>query len=155
MQALLLLIIGVVSLVVELLLPGFGIFGIVGAIAVFISWAITIFSGVFGIFIVAIEIIIISLAFIFIIKKLKRMQIYGKIILTDVIRKEKKEISNLEELIGKEGVAKTDIKPFGRAEFNGIILDVYSDTEYIKVLSKIKVTRVFDNKMYVSISRAN
>ena len=128
----LLLIIGLASLIIELLMPGFGVFGITGVILMILSWGITIFKYTFGILIVLIELVAITLGLYFLIKRLKRMQIYGKFILSDVVEKDKKDIGNMEEFIGREGVCKTDLRPFGNAEFNGVVFEVLSDDGYIK-----------------------
>lgn len=153
--SIILLILGYVSIVIEMLIPGFGIFGIAGVISIAISWGITIFTIPIGIFIVMAEIILSIICFVFIIKKMKKMQIYGKVILTDVIGNNKKTVANLEQMIGKEGTTKTDMKPFGKVEINGMTLDAYSESGYIKVLSKIKVVRVIENKMYVAYINKN
>ena len=151
----LLLIVGLAFLVIELLIPGFGIFGIVGIILMILSWGITIFSFKLGILIVLLEIFAITLGLYIFIKKLKRMQVYGKFILSDVLENDKKDIGNMENFIGREGVCKTDLRPFGSAEFNGIVLDVLSDDGYIKKNSIIKVIKFEENKLYVRLANAN
>ncbi|MDE6181986.1 MAG: NfeD family protein, partial [Eubacteriales bacterium] len=102
----------------------------------------------FGIIIVLLEIIVCFLTFYTLIKKMKRMQLFGKIILSDSI-KNKKEFANLEEFIGREGMTKTALRPTGDAEFNGVILEVMSENGYIDNNTKIKVTRILENKLYV------
>lgn len=150
-----LLIVGLSCLFVELLIPGFGAFGIIGIILIILSWIITIFSFKFGILIVLIEILSITLGLYFAIKKLKRMQIYGKVILTDVLENDKKQVGNMEYFVGKEGISKTDLRPYGSGEFNGIALDVVSDDGYIKRNSLIKVIKFEDNKLYVGLVNRN
>ncbi len=152
---LLLLIIGLFCIFIELLMPGFGIFGIIGIIFIILSWAITIFTFKLGIVIVLIEIIFISILLFLIIKKLKNMQIYGKFILSDVVQQDKKEVGNMEELVGREGICRTDLRPFGSAEFNGVVLDVLSDDGYIKRNSLIKIVKFEDNKLYVRLVNGN
>ncbi len=151
----LLLIVGLAFLFIELIMPGFGIFGVLGLIFMILSWGITIFSFKLGALIVLIEILSITLFLYFFIKKLKRMQLYGKFILSDVLQNEKKDIGNMENFVGKEGICKTDLRPFGSAEFNGIILDVLSDDGYIKKNSIIKVIKFEQNKLYVRLANSN
>ena len=57
----LLLIVGLFCVFIELLMPGFGIFGILGIIFIILSWGITISTFKLGIVIVLIEIIFISI----------------------------------------------------------------------------------------------
>ncbi len=151
----LLLIVGLFCVFIELLMPGFGIFGILGIIFIILSWGITISTFKLGIVIVLIEIIFISILLFLIIKKLKNMQIYGKFILSDVVQQDKKEVGNMEELVGREGICKTDLRPFGSAEFNGVVLDVLSDDGYIKRNSLIKIIKFEDNKLYVRLVNGN
>ncbi len=151
----LLLIVGLTCLFIELLMPGFGVFGIIGIILILLSWGITIFTFKLGMVIVLIEIVLITTILYLTIKKLKRMQIYGKFILSDVVEKDKKQVGNMEEFVGREGICKTDLRPFGSAEFNGIILDVLSDDGYIKKNSLIKIIRFEDNKLYVRLINGN
>lgn len=156
MLAILTLIVGITFLIIELLMPGFGIFGIIGIGLTILSWGITIFMfKAFGIFIVLIEIAIITLGLFIALKKLKNKQIYGKFILSDVLEKEKKQIGNMEDFIGKEGICKTDLRPFGIGEFSGIVLEVLSDDGYIKKDSLIKITKFEENKLYVKLLNAN
>ena len=61
----------------------------------------------------------------------------------------------MEEFIGREGICKTDLRPFGSAEFNGIVLDVLSDDGYIKRNSLIKIIKFEDNKLYVRLVNSN
>ena len=151
----LLLIVGLLCVFIELLMPGFGIFGILGIIFIILSWIITIFTFKLGIVIVLIEIIFISILLFLIIKKLKNMQIYGKFILSDVVQQDKKEVGNMEELVGREGICRTDLRPFGNAEFNGVVLEVLSDDGYIKRNSLIKIIKFEDNKLYVRLVNGN
>lgn len=151
----LLLVVGLACLFVELLMPGFGVFGIVGAILIILSWGITIFTFRLGIVIVLVEIAVITVGLYLAIKKLKRMQIYGKVILNDVLQNDKKQVGNMEEFIGREGICKTDLRPFGSGEFNGVVLDVLSDDGYIKKNSLIRIIKFEDNKLYVKLVNSN
>lgn len=153
--SMLLLIFGMMSLIFELLLPGFGIFGLFGMIFIILSWGMTIFLFKFGVLIVLTEIILLSLLVLIIVKQLKNMKLYRKIVLSDVVGKEQKEIINIEHFIGMEGLTKTDLRPFGTAQFNDIIIEVLSDDGYIKSNSKIKVMRIEENKIYVKPLNCN
>ncbi len=156
MLAILTLLVGVTFLIIELLMPGFGIFGIIGLGLIILSWGVTIFIfKALGIFIVLVEIVIMALGLFIVIKKLKNKQIYGKFILSDVLEKEKKQVGNMEDFIGKEGICKTDLRPFGSGEFNGVVLDVLSDDGYIKKNSLIKITKFEENKLYVKLLNSN
>lgn len=148
------LIAGIILLGIELMVPGFGIFGILGVISILISWVMTILFFKFGIIIVLFEIVFISIGFYMLIKKMKKMQLFGKIILYDT-NKNKKDFANLEEFIGREGITKTALRPAGNAEFNGITVEVVSDSGYIDNNTKIKVIKILENKLYVKQLNCN
>ena len=55
----------------------------------------------------------------------------------------------MEYLIGKTGVAATDLRPGGKGSFDGIYFDVLSEGMYVKKGQGIKITRIKDNKIIV------
>ena len=59
------------------------------------------------------------------------------------------EEKDMEYLLGKKGVACTDLRPSGKGEFNGVKLDILSDGEFIKKGVKITVTEIKNNKIFV------
>lgn len=144
-----LLILGVTFLTVEALIPGFGFFGISGLISILISLIITITSIKFGVFIVLFEIIFIMFFVYLLFKYLKRSQFLGRIILDETLDFEEKEIGGTDYFLGKEGITKTILKPFGSAEFNGVTVEVCSDGNFIKEKTRIKVIEVTCNKIIV------
>tara|TARA_R110002096_G_scaffold215310_10_gene403142 strand:- start:4740 stop:6941 length:2202 start_codon:yes stop_codon:yes gene_type:complete len=52
-------------------------------------------------------------------------------------------------LLGKAGVAKTDLRPSGKAVIDGKLLDVTSDSEFIEEGSAIKVGAVYGDRIVV------
>lgn len=153
--ALILLLIGIICLFTEVFIPGFGVFGITGIILTIISAVITVIFIPFGIIIVVSEIILLSLLMLIVLNYIKKHQLYGKIILDETLNYEKKEMGDLEYFLGKEGITKTPLKPFGNVDFNGVIIEAYSDGEYIQPHEKIKVINVHDNKIYVKRLNSN
>lgn len=156
MQALtiVLLILGVIFLAIELIIPGFGVFGVLGLIFISISGIATILFFKFGLIVVLIELIFIISVLYILIKKLKSKQLFSKIILSDNTN-DVKEFANLEDFIGREGITKTVLRPAGNAEFNGVIMEVISDSGYIENNKKIKCIRILNNKIYVKKSNSN
>lgn len=147
--ALIFLIIGALCLLSEIFIPGFGFFGITGIISLIVSSVITVLFVPFGVFIVLAEILALGLILIIVLKYIKRHQLHGKIILDETLNDDKKEIAGLDYFIGKSGVTKTPLRPFGSADFNGNTVDVYSEGEYISEHESIKVVAVRENKIYV------
>lgn len=144
-----LLVIGLVLLLVELTLPGFGVSGVTGFILVIVSSIVTIIYLPFGIFIVLGELALIAFICFILFRYLRSKQLYGKLILDETLNEEKKEIGKPEFLLGKEGITKTPLRPHGEADFNGLVIDVYSSGQYIPVSRSIKVISVDDQKIIV------
>ena len=59
------------------------------------------------------------------------------------------EEKDMEYLIGKKGVAISDLKPAGKGEFAGVKFDVMSAKKYIKKDSVLVITEVKDNRIIV------
>ena len=59
------------------------------------------------------------------------------------------EEKDMEYLIGKKGVAISDLKPAGKGEFDGVKFDVMSANYYIKKDSVLVITEVKDNRIIV------
>lgn len=53
--------------------------------------------------------------------------------------------------IGEEGIALSTLRPAGKAEINGKIIEVRSEGEYIDANSKIRIQRVVNNQIIVKL----
>lgn len=154
---LLLLILGVILLFIELIaLPGFGIVGGLGLIAIFSGLILMLIShpipyGQFqkAITLMGSSFLIAIFLFLFSLKFLPRTKLWHKIILE--YSQGTKFKSNLEEmqLLGKIGVALSDLRPVGKAKFNDRIFDVVSEGDYIEKGANIKVVNIVSNRIKV------
>ncbi len=150
----LMFIIGVALILLEIfVIPGFGIAGVSGIILVFASLFFSLIGGdpfldfemvsnaiiQLSVSLVAAVILIIILA-----KFLPRTTIFNKFILAVEEKKDAGFVSHstTDELVGKEGVAITTLRPAGTAKIDGNRVDVVSESEYIEKGQKIKVIAV-------------
>ncbi len=145
-----LLIVGIILLAVEIFVAGFGVCGILGLTLVISASIIAILTIPFGIIIPAVQIGIIVAVGFYVYRYIKRKQLYGKLVLTDFLSSDKKEVGQQENLVGKVGVSKTALRPQGTVEINGSSLDVYSESGYIAPGTKVVVTSVSGTKLYVA-----
>jgi len=53
------------------------------------------------------------------------------------------------EILGRTGVAKTDLRPAGRAEIDGKVLDVVTRGDYIPGGAQVKVAEIAGNRIVV------
>ncbi|GAH71883.1 unnamed protein product [marine sediment metagenome] len=56
-----------------------------------------------------------------------------------------------EELVGREGVAETDLRPAGKARIDGRRVDVLTDGEYVDSGTRVKVVRVEGARVLVRV----
>lgn len=145
----LLLILGSVLAIIEIFLPGFGVFGIAGIICIAVSSIYTIMYHPFGLMIVASELIALGIVVYAVIRWAKAKQLYGSIILRDILAPDKKEIEGLERLIGKDGITDVPLKQFGSVLFNGVKMDAYSDGQYIPKGRTVTVINVVNDRIIV------
>ena len=145
------LIIGILLIGVEFYMPGFGFPGIAGIIFTAAGIFLTgrnvqerVIVGVIAIVIIAVMLVI-SIV-IFSSKKIKSPikldeDLQGKNLFIDE--------KDMEYLIGKRGIAITDLKPAGKGEFDGVKFDILSKNYYIKKDSPLVITEVKNNKIMV------
>ena len=133
-------IIGLVLVFAEILMPGFGIFGILGGVAVVVTAVLAYFSyGVQG-FLLALVLLV--AAFVAMILFAKKTGMYNKVVLKDKLETKDFDESVLTGLMGMEGITQTTLRPFGVAEFNGRNVDVCSSGDFIDRGKKVRVTQI-------------
>jgi len=144
------LLLAMILLLIELMIPGFGIFGIAGVVLILCS----IYAFFSMVLIDKIIFIIITIVFVFatyfIFKTLKKKLFHRGIILSDTLNEVKKEYENVDFLMGKTGKTTTTLRPFGEVDFNGTRMQVYSDGSYISENKLVKVVRIEGEKVIVN-----
>jgi len=152
-EAIILFLVGFSLLLAEIfLIPGFGLTGISGIIAILTSIFLT-----FGNIIQATYSILTALGFTIVgffllIRYIPATRTWRKFIL---FTKQEKElgytvgIKNSKRLIGKEGMATTPLRPSGMVEVNGKKLNAITRGEYVDSNTKIKIISVEGNKIVV------
>lgn len=159
----LMFVIGVILLIIEIfVIPGFGIFGILGIILMVSS----LFLGLISDFemidwsLISVAIIQLGLTFLFtfiviflLLKFLPKTDMWGKLILQEQVAAKSGYAAkpDFQHLIGVEGVAFTDLRPSGTALINGNRIDVVTEGDFIKNGSRIVVKSVEGSKVVVEI----
>lgn len=144
-----LIVLSIICISIEFCIPGFGVFGILGLILFAISSIILILKVPYGINLFGIVIFILGFFIAFILQLAKKFRLKNKLILTDTLNQDKKDIIGLDYFEGKVGTTKTDLKPFGVVQFGNIEIEAVSDGVYIKQNTQIKVYKVDNNKLVV------
>lgn len=149
--ALVLMLVGVVLLVVEMYIPGFGVPGILGSALVIIGFVILrpTLGQALLLFVILAAILCIALSVCLYSASKGRLG-NSKLVLNDVaVAEDAAETNDLNYFIGREGTAHTALRPAGIGEFDGVKLNVVSDGEFIAQGKRVKVLSVSGNRIVV------
>lgn len=143
-ETLVLFTIALLFLVIELFSPGFGVMGILGAVSFVAAVISAAFDPVFGLFSVMIAFVITGIGVIIAIKVFGARGRWKKLVLEDVQKNQKGYVANQVkgELLGKEGVAVTPLRPAGIAQIDGKRHDVVSEGRMIPAGTTVQVVQV-------------
>lgn len=133
-------ILGLVMLFAEILMPGFGLFGILGTISLFGSLILTYrLYGMVTFLIMLSAMVVIFFAMVYVAKK---SGLYNKVILKDKQAAKDFDESVLQGLLGQVGTTQSTLRPFGVAEFDGKLVDVCSQGDFIDRGEKVQVVQI-------------
>ena len=142
---------GLILLVIEAIIPGFGLPGISGIILVVLGAILAMASVTQALMSVSVAIIITTLITLLLIKRGSKSPIFDKIIL-DIQHKEEEGYVSAkpkDEYLGKEGIAVTELRPSGIIEIDGRRLDALSSGNFIQKNTRVKVIKVEGSKIIV------
>lgn len=144
--------VGMVLLLIELFVPGFGIFGGLGLVALVLCIVFQARSVLEAlILLLAFSAIVVALALIAG-RSLKRGRLYrSALVLKDAQDREEGYVSSDDytHLVGETGVSLTPLRPAGVAELGGRKQDVVTEGEFIPARSPVKVERVVGSRVIV------
>lgn len=152
--AMIVMIFGLLMCMIEVIIPGFGVFGILGTLFTFGGVVARIIMGATGLqilsmLILIVAVVVISVVLVTIFAKVgilsKSALVQDKTVVPVDYEKPTKE---QRKLIGKVGFAYTVFKPSGKMQLDGKIYDAISN-EYIEKGEKIKVVEIKNNSIVV------
>jgi membrane-bound serine protease (ClpP class) len=135
-----LMVIGVILMVIEVLvIPGFGLIGVLGGIAMLAAcWIAFSYSGAgYGALSVVAGLLSSGLVF----WVLPKTSSGKKMVLNAAIDNSAADPS-LRGLLDREGVAMSDLRPSGAVKIDGRPVDVVTEGEYVERGTKVRVVRV-------------
>lgn len=151
-----LLLVGIALIVVEMIIPGFGIAGVSGGAAIIAGLFVS--SRTFGaaMFTLAIVVVLLCIAAVIVFKF-----VFGKsrkkspLVLSESIDGSSTELTDeaAAQLIGQEGTALSSLRPSGIAMINGKRLDVLAKGEFIAKGDPIVVTEV--EGLHITVEKKN
>lgn len=149
-----LVVLGVLAIFLELLMPGWdsyiGVF--VGIAAFAIAAAVSVIALDGAIFFVGALLALLILGGYGMYLFIKRRQLHGGMILTDVDDAPQVDVSGF---VGKEGKVITVLRPSGDVDFNGVRMQVSSDGPMIEKGAMVRVIKTEANKIIVNAVNGN
>ncbi len=149
--AIMLFIAGFILVGIEMIIPGISVPGVAGVICLIVAIFLVSDSFVEGAVIALVILALLGIMFAIILGLLSKAKLKSPIILKDEQKKEQGFIStnDLKYLLGKQGVAITDLRPTGTADFDGVEFDVISEGKYILKDTKLVIYKVQGSKLIV------
>jgi membrane-bound ClpP family serine protease len=145
------LVMGLILLVVEVFTPGFGVAGGTGLALLVLGIILTARSLFDAMVMVAILLVILAIVLAVIIRSAKKGRLSRTLVLQSQATAEAgfKSTEDRQELVGKEGVALTNLRPAGTVDFAGERLDVVSEAAFIEKGQDVEVVRVEGRRIVV------
>ncbi|MGN1148344.1 MAG: NfeD family protein [Lachnospiraceae bacterium] len=149
--AIILFIAGFVFLAIEVAVPGFGLPGISGIICLVAGVFLAADSFQEGVIITLVVLALLGVMFVILLRLLASGKLKSPLVLKEEQTREEGYISSsdMNFLLGKEGVAVTDLRPSGSGDFDGVKLDVLSEGSYISKGTLLVISKVEGSKLIV------
>lgn len=143
MESVVLFVIGIALLVVELFVPSWGILGIIGSVSLIAGVLTAASSPVTAFISLVIALAVAAIILYFVVRKYKDRGIWNKFILREKLTTDKGYLSaeTKDELLGKEGVAITPLRPAGTILIGENRIDVVTSGEFVASGKTVKVIK--------------
>jgi membrane-bound ClpP family serine protease len=145
-----LVIIGLILVLVEILfVPGTTIVGVIGLIvsAFGIFFSFTYFDTNTAWIILALSVLLNFAALVYGLQS----GVWNKMALKSEIQSRAHDQRLLGLAIAMEGLAISELRPYGKAEFEGKVYEVKSDSGYVSVGTRVIITKLKDNTITVKV----
>ena len=152
-----LVVTGILLMTMEVFVPG-GILGLIGGVLAVLGIYYS-FSGygmVFGMAILLISVVVLGVLIVMAFKLIPHTRAGQWFILGEEVSKAKGVHSDSytgSNLVGKEGVTESLLRPAGIAQIEGQRVDVMTEGEYVEPSTRIRVIRVDGNRVVVDVIR--
>ena len=146
-----LLTLGLLFLLAEVFIPGFGIAGITGIILFIVGIIMTANTFIEALVMFLILLLILAVVIMIVVRSASKGKLSKTLILNDSLSKEKgfSGVEDMKIFEGKKGVAITVLRPAGIGLFDGVRLDVVAAGSFIEEGSKIEVIEVEGRRIVV------
>lgn len=142
-------LLGLIMLFAEILMPGFGLFGILGSVSLLGSLILT--FKLFGTAAFLILLAVVVILFFAMIGFAKKSGLYNKVVLRDKQEAKDFDENTLGGLLGQIGETQTTLRPFGTAMFDGKLVDVCSMGDFVDRGVRVQVVQIVGKTVTVKI----
>ncbi|KMK75950.1 NfeD family protein [Alkalihalobacillus pseudalcaliphilus] len=151
MEAILLFVVGVILILIEIFIAGFGLFGILGIISILAGMLMGGYSTAHMLISIVIAIVVTAVAAIILFRYFGDKGPWRKVVLQAATTAEEGYISNVtrNDLIGGIGEALTPLRPSGTAQIGEEFLDVVTEGRYIEQGTKVQVVKTSGSRIVV------
>ena len=146
------ILVGVALLILEVFMPGFGLPGISGMVLMIASVVLVWinYGAVAGLLVAVASLALAGIAISVSLRSASKGKLsQSALVLPEVDMSGIDESAELGELVGREGVSDTVLRPAGIVEFDGVRLNVVSDGGYIEKGAKVRVEKIQGNRIVV------
>lgn len=142
---------GIVLLIVELYVPGFGFFGIAGLGSILASFFLTLGGDLPALTSMTLSLAAAIIIFLFIVKRLPTSKLWKHVVLQDAETTQQGFTSAADHsrYIGKTGKTLTQLRPAGIIEIDGVRLDVVSEGQFVPVGVAVRVIAIEGGRIAV------
>ncbi|MEG0270553.1 MAG: NfeD family protein [Clostridia bacterium] len=149
-------VLGIVLLIIEVFMPGFGLPGISGVLLEIAAIVMTYLwhGGLAALGVTLIILAVIALVISLALRSVNKGKLSKSPIILNASESAAEGFSatkDMEVFLGKEGVTTTVLRPSGMAEFDGVKLNVVADGEYIPQNVHVRVDHVEGARVVVKI----
>lgn len=144
-------ILGIVLVIIEMFNPGFGAPGIMGTILLILG-IVSVARNLYDVLVlVIILLVILGIALTCALYSATKGRLSKTLVLTDSLNKAEgfEGTEDLKFFLDKEGKTVTVLRPAGTADFDGVKLDVVSESEFIQKDTQVKVIKVEGRRIVV------
>ena len=151
---LLCLLAGFIFVGIEMIVPGFSVPGISGIVCLIAGVFLLADTAMEGFFITVIVLALLGILMAVMLYLLSKGKFRSPIILEEEQKSTEGYLSSsdLKYLLGKKGVAMTDLRPTGVGQIDGINFDVISEGNYISAGEPVEIIKVEGSKLIVRVS---
>lgn len=142
---------GLILTIIEIYVPGFGVWGIAGITCFIIGIIVTADTLIEALILMMILLAILGIFFTIILHSISKGKLPKSMVLESSMKKEDGYIStsDMKYFLEKCGTALTVLRPAGTVDFDGVKLDVVSEGEFIPKGTKVEVIKVEGRRIVV------